>query len=364
MPFRNSIAMPNNYNSKSLDCQLSDAITWLRFPLILLIIMLHCYSTVNLPGSHEAYFNTVYPFALWLGETGVPGFFVISGYLFFLSKKSYRQKISSRVHTLLIPYVLWNSLLLIFYLLALALGHPQDINGKSIAAYTYIDYLRLFWDRGNSFDNGNFVPLLCPLWYIRNLLIVSFLSPFFYFIIRYAREAFLFIVTVWWLITYHNAFIQQTILFFSLGAYFSIHDINPLQKIHERKGIILFLFVFFFISDIVSHTIYITPVNLQIHRLALILNIPALLLIAEYCVHHHVTNQMLPKAAFIVFCVHYPIVVVLRKFCVSYYSNAPSVNHILMYFACVIATVLLSIGIFLFLNNFFPNVKNVLSGNR
>ncbi len=356
--------MSENCNSKPLDHQLSEAITWLRFPLIFLIIMLHCYSTVNLSGNHETYFKIVYPFALWLGETGVPGFFFISGYLFFLSKKSYQQKISTRVNTLLIPYILWNSLLLAFYLILLALGHPQDINGKSMAAYTFIDYLRLFWDRGTSFDNGNFVPLLCPLWYIRNLLIVSILSPLFFYIVRYTREAFLLIATAWWLMTYHNAFIQQTILFFSLGAYFFIFGINPLQKIHERKRLVIFLFIIFSVSDVVSHTIYVTPVNLQIHRLSLILNIPAFLLLAEYCIQRHITNQMLPKAAFIVFCVHYPIVVVLRKLCVSYYSDAPSVIHILLYFACVIVATLLSISFYLFLNKFLPNVKNVLSGNR
>ena len=356
--------MSINFNSESLDLRLSETITWLRFPLIFLIIMLHCYSIVNLPGNHETYFKTVYPFALWLGETGVPGFFFMSGYLFFLSKKSYSQKISSRVHTLLIPYVLWNSLLLALHLVLFTLGHPQEINGKSIATYTYIDYLRLFWDRGTSFDNGNFVPLLCPLWYIRNLLIVSVLSPFFYYIIRYIREAFLLIGTAWWLMTYHNAFIQQTVLFFSLGAYFSILGINPLRIIHERKRLIIFLFVIFSISDIASHTKYNTPVNLQIHRLALILNIPALLLIAEYCVQRHISNQMLPKAAFIVFCAHYPIVVVLRKICVSYYSDASSFSHILLYFACMIAAALLSIAFYLFLNKFFPSVKNILSGNR
>ena len=63
----------------------SDAITWLRFPLIFLIIMLHSYSVIRLSGNHETYFKIVYPFALWLGETGVPGFFFISGYLFFVN---------------------------------------------------------------------------------------------------------------------------------------------------------------------------------------------------------------------------------------------------------------------------------------
>ena len=343
--------------------RLSPAISWLRFPLILLIILLHGYSTVSLPGNHAVYFKVLYPFSLWLGETGVPGFFFISGFLFFLSKKSYEQKLKTRFHTLLIPYILWNAILLAVYLIAYVVGYPQDINGKNMADYNLIDYLRLFWDRG-SFDNGNFVPLLCPLWYIRNLLIMSILSPLLYYIIRYARELFLFVITIWWMLTYHNAFIPQTILFFSLGAHFSILQVNPLDVFHKRKVIFLLLFVIFGICDIVTHTLWSTPINLQLHRLALIFNIPAFILLADYCSQRGLSNKLLPNAAFIVFCVHYPIIVVLRKTCISLFANASDFTHVLLYWVCVIVTTIISILIYKVLSKYSPKVKNVLSGNR
>lgn len=341
----------------------SNAITWLRFPLIFLIILLHCYSVQRLEGSHEIYFKVLYPFSLWLGETGVPGFFFISGYLFYLSKKTYPQKLQNRIHTLLIPYLFWNLIILVLYLAAWAVGYPQEINNRSLADYTLTDYLRLFWDRG-SYDNGNFVPLLCPLWYIRNLLIMSILSPILYYIIRYTREAFLVAATAWWLITYHNAFIPQTILFFSLGAYLAIFDVNPLQMIYGGKKWFLFLFAVFAIFDIVSHTAFYTPVNLQIHRLSLILNIPVLLILADWCVRHGYSSKLLPNSAFIVFCVHYPIVVLIRKISIAQFADVPDITHILLYFVCVIFATLLSIGIYLFMDKHLPNIKRLLSGNR
>lgn len=331
--------------------------------MIFLIILLHCYSVQRLEGSHENYFKVLYPFSLWLGETGVPGFFFISGFLFFLSKKTYSQKLKTRVHTLLIPYLLWNLILLILYLVAWAIGYPQDINGRSLTDYTFIDYLRLFWDRG-SFDNGNFVPLLCPLWYIRNLLIMSILSPFFYYFIKYARELFLISVTVWWLLSYHNAFIPQTILFFCIGAYFSIFDTNPLQIFSKYKKTFLILFTVFAICDFISHTVYDTPINLQIHRLSLIFNIPALLILADWCIQHGYHNKLLPFSAFIVFCVHYPIVVLLRKISIGQFADAPDVIHILLYFMCVIISTLISLVIYLFMDKYLPNLKRILSGNR
>ena len=342
---------------------ISQVITWLRFPMIFFIIMLHCYSVQRLEGDHELYFKVVYPFSLWLGETGVPIFFIFSGYLFFLSNKNYTEKLRSRFHTLLVPYILWNLILLSLYLVLNTIGYPQNINGKSIVDYSIIDYLRLFWDRG-SYDNGNFVPLLCPLWYIRNLIIMSILSPLLYYIIRYLRELFLMIVAAWWLTTYHNAFIPQTILFFSLGAYFSIFNINPLKIAIENKTFLIILFVIFATGDLLSHVVNETPINLQLHRLSLIINIFALLLFADWCIRHKYTSKLLPNSAFIVFCVHYPIVVLLRKICISKFSNSSDIIHILLYFACIIIATIISIGLYCILERFFPKIKNILSGNR
>ena len=343
--------------------QISLAITWLRFPLIFLVIMLHAYSVVQIPGEHATYFKVVYPFALWLGETGVPGFFLISGFLFFRSHKTYFEKIKARCHSLLIPYLLWNALLLAAYIGASVFGFPQDINGKSMEDYVWTDYLRLFWDRG-SYDSGNFVPLLCPLWYIRNLMIMSIISPLLYYIIKYIREVFLLFVAIWWMMTPHNAFISQTILFFSLGAYFAILAINPLEAIYKRKSLILTLFVIFSIGNILTHVYIGTPVNLQIHRISLIFNIPALLFLGDWCVRHGYTSSFLPSAAFIVFCVHYPITVALRKICVAQYSDASDLIHILLYFTCIVISTVLSLSIYQVLNLYFPKVKNILSGNR
>ena len=343
--------------------RLSDAINWLRFPLIFFIILLHCYSVVRLEGSHNIYFKVLYPFSLWMGETGVPVFFFISGFLLFLSQKSYGQKIRTRLNTLVIPYLLWNGLLLALYLVTYAIGHPQDINGKYLVNFEAIDYIRLFWDRG-SYNNGNFVPLLCPFWYIRNLFVMCLLSPLLYYIITYVREGFLALIATCWLMTYDNAFIPQTILFFSLGAYFSIHSVNPLELTIKHKRLFLTLFVLLAISDISMHTIAETPINLQVHRLSLILNIPALLLLADFCVNRGYSNKVLPNAAFIVFAVHYPIVIVLRKFCSTKFANVSDSAHISLYFACVIFATLLSLAFYLLLEKKLPKTKNILSGNR
>lgn len=350
-------------NTNIINYRLSEVIKWLRFPLIFLIILLHSYSVLKLEGDHTLYFKTIYPLSLWLGETGVPAFFFISGFLFYSSKKSYTQKIRTRFRTLLVPYILWNFIILSLYITSYIIGYPQEINGRNISNFNFIDYIRLFWDRG-IYDNGNFVPLLCPLWYIRNLMFMSIISPLLYYLIWYLREVFLILITIWWLTTYHNAFIPQTFLFFSFGAYFSIFEINPLKLVYEKRALFLYLFAIFGACDIFTHITEGTPINLQIHRFSLIFNIPTLILFADYCTRNGYTSKLLSKASFIVFCVHYPIVVIIRKFCISFFNNVTDVVHILLYLICAIISTLFSLAIYIMLNRYFPKINKILSGSR
>ena len=70
------------------------------------------------------------------------------------------------------------------------------------------------------------------------------------------------------------------------------------------------------------------------------------------------------SAAFIVFCVHYPITIGIRKICVAQFGGASDFIQILLYFGCVIVVTAISLLIYIFMDRYFPRVKNILSGNR
>ncbi len=344
-----------------MSSRLSSSIDWLRFPLIIFIILLHNYTAVKI--SDDNFFSLIYPFALWLGETGVPGFFVISGFLFFNSKKTYKQKITTRIHSLLIPYILWNSIILLMYIFTYTIGFPQDINGKNIADYTAVDYLRVYWDRG-VFDNGNFVPILCPLWYIRNLLILSIISPLIYYFVKYIRELFLLLTAIWWMSTPHNAFISQTIFFFSLGAYFPIVNRDPITILQRYKNIFLVLFFIFAISDILTHTMYSYSYALQLHRLSLIFNLPFLFLLSDFFIHELYIKAIYPNSVFFIYCAHYPICTAIRKFIAFICPQNSTTLNIALYFASAVLTIIISVSMYSILNGHFPKIKKILTNGR
>lgn len=352
-------------NNSKYDNRLSSSISWIRFPLVFFIVLLHCYTSVQLPGSnHHNYYKVLYPFVFWLGETSVPAFFFISGYLYFRSNKSYWKKIKTRISTLVIPYFLWNSFILALYIALFLYGISLDICGKNISNYTFLDYIRAYWDRGN-FDNGNFVPILIPYWYIRNLFLICILSPFFFCVIK-VRFSFLFLLFtgIWWAANPTNAFIPETIFFFTLGAYFAIHRINPLKIfINNKNGLFLF-FATFAILDVVSHCIFKIPYELQIHRMSLLFNIPIFFLIADIMSRQKYAYPKLTESVFIIFSIHYPIAYGIRTICIRIFQTSNDLCQIILYFISVFATMSISYVCFLLLNEFFPQIKNLFSGNR
>ena len=353
-------------NNKMEFKSLSAAINGLRFPLILMIVMLHCYSSVKLPaGDHSTFSRFVYPFGLWMGETGVPAFFFISGFLFFFSQKSYVRKIKSRFSTLFVPYVIWNSVILLAYVVLMFLGHPQDIAGKSISDYGITDYLLAYINRGQ-WDHGNGVPMLCPYWYVRNLMILCLASPVVYYLVKWTKGLVLIALFVWWLSTHHNAMLQSSLLFFSLGAYFSIENINPLTFMKRHSKMCLALWGICSVADYATHTVLGFEGSLIIHRVSLLMNIFAFILIADLCTNKSkfLNNELLSKSSFWIFTIHYPLVIVIRSACVKYFAESSDMWHVLLFFVSVVVITLICLLSYQILMKIWPSFVRITTGNR
>lgn len=346
--------------------RLSAAIAWLRFPLILCVVMLHCYCTVPLaPGDHSIYYYIVYPFGLWLGESGVPTFFYISGFLFYVSQKTYTQKVASRIHTLLYPYIFWNTLFLAIYIGLFLIGHPQDILGRSIGDYNAIDYIRAYIDRGE-FSDGNNGPILCTYWYVRNLFILCLLSPIWFYLNKYLNCIWTALLLVWWISLHHNALLAESIFFFNLGAFFAINDINPLNTSERSKSILLYIWAFFAITDYLSHTVIPLEVAFYLHRISLILNIFGFLHIADMIVkgNKKKVNTFLAGSVFWIFATHDHLAIALRRLCVKHFSDYSDIIQVTLYFATFIIVMGICLTSYQITKYLFPRIVNFATGNR
>lgn len=238
---------------------ISHAISFLRFPLAVLVVYIHSLGNGELTTLAHDGLNVNLRDLLGVmisqgvANIAVPLFFLISGYLFFsdsiFTKDDYKNKLKSRCFSLLIPYLLWNFVPLLFVFSKRLIG--GCFSGEFFSLYAYIrniDWLHVFWNSESMTSaivgiNGERMPLSgpinYPLWYLRDLIILVILSPLIYSIIRSKIKhvfiivlSLLFIFGVW-----PNVSILAItgVYFFSLGAYCRVNGYNFLKYIDRYR---------------------------------------------------------------------------------------------------------------------------------
>ena len=142
-----------------------------------------------------------------LGQMAVPGFFLISGYLFFRTLHGFRdigRKWQERVWSLLVPYGAWNVL---WYLVYVLTGRRHfSLTAMSEAAANYS-------------CNPTF-------WYMYQLMLLTLLAPLFYLLLR---NAFVMLLSLLLLAAAIGAGVPlpmvnaDALIYYGVGALFACH---------------------------------------------------------------------------------------------------------------------------------------------
>lgn len=162
-------------------------------------------------------------------------FFLISGFLFFyhvdrIDNELIKGKIRKRFHSLLIPYLLWNllavsTILGVKYLTGTLLS--EDVSVKNCIEYFWCNN-QWFTDRTNILGWSAMMtgPADLPLWYLRDLIVVTLFSPILYVAIRYLKKCFIAVLSVIYVFNLWipiSGFSVHALMFWSTGAYLSIN---------------------------------------------------------------------------------------------------------------------------------------------
>lgn len=243
--------------------QQSRILNALRFPLACMVVIIHCkinqdewvlpqwrgFSGDELSAAIQILFSTI------LSGIAVPTFYLMSGYFFFYRMENftwnvYLNKLKKRVHTLLIPYILWNFLCILYIIMKKIAAYL--VKGKPLSNITDFfednGWLRMFWDCNVwSLDRVNVLgyfipptgPILVPLWFLRDLMVIVLITPVIYYVLRKFKLwaivvlGLCYITGIW---PYIHGFSVTAAFFFSLGAYFSINKLNMVEELrHFRK---------------------------------------------------------------------------------------------------------------------------------
>ena len=170
-------------------------ITWFSFVFSLLVIWIHSYNAELYLGKSlemEAVYRLEHRIGDGLGQIAVPGFFMISGYLFYRNFAWSRlgEKWNRRIRSVLIPYILWNFLYYMGYVIGSRLPWMTDIVGKGVVPFdlfTAVDAVINY--------TYNYV-----FWYLYQLLLLILLAPVLYLILKCFWSRLLFLIALWWMV--------------------------------------------------------------------------------------------------------------------------------------------------------------------
>lgn len=295
----------------------SQAIVVIRYPLIVLVVMIHCfYGELNndfyqLPG-FRLLTHDLLPI---ITVAAVPTFFLISGYLFFkgrdFSKSTYIGKMKRRVGTLLIPYLVWNLIIIAaLFLVQLAKPDFQPLTRKAIADFNITDFLACFYNMRYINPLNASGPIDTPLWFLQNLMFFSIITPVIYFFVKRKRVGAVYLLVVaiigfMELIPENNFCQNDNLLYFSLGAYISLHC-SSIDSLCSGRKVLAHIAVFI-ITLIIAKGV--SNIQLVVH-IATVINIISLTFIF-FAIAERFRNlaeknivKTFSKSTFFVYCYH------------------------------------------------------------
>ncbi len=334
----------------------SDRITRLRFPLIFLVILIHSWNpslrsfpvtnTVQAIVSHE------------LPSGAVPLLFLISGYLFYRQQAPtlsvYRRKMRSRLHTLIVPYLIWNAVALGVQVI----GQLTPATSKYFTGGTLdVSHLAVF-DVLNAFCGFNETPINGPLWFLKYLIIVSIVSPVLWHVCRKGRVCVVFALLVlyflpWPLWMRHSIF---AVVFFTGGLYLSQFPTD----IGRRERWFLILYPILVAVKVVGESQGVSSDVLM--KLCTLLCI-GFWWAAAGRVHSGLLVRLAP-VAFFAYVGHGIILQTVRKGVWALHLPQSEVPALLVYVVPPIVATLLLIAAFGILNRWSPAMLAVLCGGR
>lgn len=315
-----------------------------------------------------------------LGKTLTPAavstFFVISGYLYFanvtnFNKEAYITKTKRRGKTLLIPYLLWN-LAGVITLIVLGTFNEGKVGFNSLS-----DFLSQFWCCNVWNENtvnflGTHTPLYAPidwpLWYLRDLIVVSFLSPAIYWAVKKLKYFYfiilvpLYLLNVWTIIPGLGL---SSFIFFGLGVYLAIYKGS--LNITENKCYKIFILISAIFTAPTSAYLWlvqgVTTFNYSIYTLATILLVAAMLIIGRMAsVGGLQVNRMFVESTFFVYAFHdftgiNPITLVKKIVRVLQVESS-----ILIYLLTPFIVYGISVVVYYIINRFMPRFTHLITG--
>ena len=347
----------------------SDTLFWkkkefISFMLSILVFFIHSYFAQDV-GSNEfiSIFNHKISYFLSRSITqfAVPMFFIMSGITFFKDYDNikYFKKIKSRLFTLVIPYLLWNTIWMLWEIFN-SYSFIAKFSENSIPyPLTLLSILK-----GIFFYGCN-----TPFWFIFNLIIFSFSAPLVFLIIKnkYIGTASVICLSI---ISLFGIYLPQEVFyypmsidFYLIGALIGYHFFDYASKKSSKPMQIVslvFLIAYVLIKSIAPQEIHIN--NYLTQTIVYTLSSFALWNIADIFIEK-IKPKAIYRRSFAVYAMHLPISIIILKIC-SLLLPQNEWLEIPKFIIMIVSTLIIINLVCAFLERFAPKIYSKLMGNR
>ena len=336
---------------------------FISFILSILIFFIHSYfaqdygdnSLISVVNHKASYF-----FSYSLTRYAVPMFFILSGISFFkdYDNKKYTAKIKNRIFTLVIPYLLWNTIWFLWeifcsysFMSKLSASEPYPLTLGSIL-------------KGIFFYGCNI-----PFWFIFDLIVFAFAAPLVFLIIRNKYVGILAVcgLSVASLFGLHLPsgifYYPMSIVFYLIGAIIGYHFFEDAAKKSSKPLQIasaIFLFAFILALNIVPSKLHIN--NYLIQTVVYTLAAFSLWNITDIFIDR-IKPRAIFKRSFAIYAMHLNVGMIILKifsFCLPQSKWLEIPKFVLM----IILTLIIINCVCAFCEKYLPKVYALLMGNR
>ena len=325
-----------------------------------------------------------------VASIAVPIFYLISGFLFFVnfqewSWDGYKKKMKNRVKSLFVPYLLWNvfPFLLIVSAMLVRVAIKGDPIGDVQALITEKSWHILYdcnewgttcvnWLGDNLKMTG---PNDLPLWFLRDLIVVTILTPIIYLAVKKLGKFtigilfFAYISRIWTLLP---GFHITAFFYFYTGAYFALNKIDIIYFSQKYKNffipVCLILLVITTIFD-GSNTV----VGQNVYPLFVCTGVFTAFFVASTCIAYYNIrpNKLLVSSCFFIYAIHFAVFPIIgsplfftRKMLHKVIPGNTGFEEVFCYLVSPIVTACLCVFILMVAKRLFPKLTLYFSGNK
>ena len=349
--------------------QINDKLFWKKKEFIsflssILVLFIHSYfakdntgnSLVSIVNQNFSFF-----FSRSITQFAVPMFFMLSGLSFFkgYNNKKYLTKIKSRIYTLVIPYLLWNTVWMLWEIL----GSYSFISNFSSSGEPYpLTIVSIL--KGIFFYQCNI-----PFWFLFDIIVFSFAAPLLFLIIRnkyvgIVSIACLSIVSLFGIyIPVDLFYYPMSIVFYLTGAIIGYHFFDyATQKSSKPMQItsIAFLLAYILCKNIVPQELYIS--NYLIEVIVYSMAAFSLWNIIDMFIER-IKPRKIYSRSFSIYAMHLNVAIIILKILSLVFPHGEWFE-IPKFIIMVVLTLTLINFTCTFLEKFFPRIYALFMGNR